>query len=371
MTSAMRRALWVFLATTAFGLGLVLVLVYKVWTYPDRYSGKAQGTIDVRIPKGAGARQVSEILAQAGLLDDPTWFRLYAGQRGAASRFRAGHYRFETPTTPRQMIDTMVRGVADELVSITIPEGKNMVEIADLFAAAGITTKNDFIAQALNATFVKSLELPGPTLEGYLYPDTYRLRPRTPAAQAIVPLVRRHRQVYEELRASHPEGLARLREPPLEFTDADVVTLASIVEKETGQPHERPRIAQVFLNRLTLPSFQPKLLQTDPTIIYGCTVAPLFLPKPSPACAQWKGRIQRIHLDDKENVYSTYANVGLPPAPISNPGRAALAAVMKPDGTPYLYFVSKNDGTHYFSATVGEHEAAVVKYQRGGKPLSR
>jgi UPF0755 protein len=368
MTPAMRRALIVFLATGLFGLGAVSLLAYKVWTYPDAPSGSARGPVEVEIPKGATAGTVATLLADKGLLDRPALFRLYAGQRGVASRFRPGLYRIEAPATPKQLVDTMVKGVADELVAVTIPEGKNMVEIAELMAAAGVVGKAQFLAQATDAAFVRSLELPGPSLEGYLYPDTYRLRPKTPPAQAIVPLVRRHRQVFEELRAAHADDLARVKKA-LGFDDHQLVTLASIVEKETGQPEERPRIAQVFMNRLLKPTFKPKLLQTDPTIIYGCTVAPLFLGRTSAACKQWEGRIRTIHLQDPDNEFSTYAHEGLPPGPIANPGRAALLAVMKPDGSPYLYFVSRNDGTHVFSSTLADHEAAVVKFQRGGKPL--
>jgi UPF0755 protein len=212
---------------------------------------------------------------------------------------------------------------------------------------------------------VASLGLAGGTLEGYLFPDTYKLRPHTPAARALIPMVRRHRQVFDELRAANAKGVIDLKKT-LGFDDYKIVILASIVEKETGQPQERPRIAQVFINRLRLPSFVPHLLQTDPTIIYGCTVA---TPR-SQACLKWDGRIRRIHLDDRESAYNTYTHEGLPPGPIANPGRAALQAVMSPDHTPYLYFVSKNDGTHYFSRTVAEHNAAVTKYQRGGKPMT-
>ena len=131
--------------------------------------------------------------------------------------------------------------------------------------------------------------------------------------------------------------------------------MASLVEKETAQPAERPRIAGVFLNRLKLPTFVPHRLETDPTIVYGCTV-PV---KKSAACKKFEGRIRKMHLTDEDNPYNTYTHEGLPPGPISNPGRAALEAVLKPDATPYLYFVSKNDGTHYFSKTRAEHEAAV------------
>ena len=368
MTRPMRRALLVFLVTTAVGGGVLVGVLNKIVHYPDAATGSARGTVEVEIPKGAGARQVSELLAAAGLLDSPSYFRLYAGQRGVAARFKAGHYKIEAPVTPRKLVELMIRGAADELVAVTVPEGKNLIEVIDILDAAGVAPRAELMTQATDPAFARSLELPSASLEGYLFPDTYRLRPRMPAARALVALVRRHRQVFEELRAANPTGMAMLKHK-LGFDDARIVTLASIVEKETGQPEERPRIAQVFINRLSKPSYRPKLLQTDPTIIYGCTVAPVFLGKASPACAQWDGRIRRIQLEDQANLYNTYTHEGLPPGPIANPGRAALAAVMRSDGSPYLYFVSKNDGTHQFSATLAEHEAAVVKYQRGGKPL--
>lgn len=360
----MKRALFVFLTTTAIGIAVVAWLAFTAFRYGDKPTGSARGRVEIEIPKGATAGQVAAILNTAGLIDHPTIFRLYAGQRGVAGRFKAGRYAIVAPSTPKQMLEALVKGAADELVPITIPPGKNLLEVADLFEAAGITTKNELMAQAMDPAFVAQLGLPGSTVEGYLYPDTYKMRPRTPAARALVPLVRRHRQVYEELRTLHAKGLAELHRT-LGWDDAQVVILASIVEKETGQPQERPRIAQVFLNRLRFPTFKPKLLQTDPTIIYGCTVA---MPR-SAACLKWDGRIRRIQLDDRDNLYSTYAHEGLPPGPISNPGRAALEAVMAPDKSPYLYFVSRNDGTHVFSKTVAEHEANVVKYQRGGKAM--
>jgi UPF0755 protein len=371
MTQPMRKALKVFFITTLLGLVVAGAVVWKAWHYPDEQSGYAFGTVEFDIPKGAGAQQVSELLADRGLLQRPAIFRLYAGQRGVASRFKAGHYKVQAPTTPRALIDVMIRGSVDELVAVTIPPGKTILDIAELLDKAGITPKAELLAKALDPGFVRSLELPGPSLEGYLYPDTYKLRPHTPAERTLVPLVRRHRQVFEELRAANPSGLAALRKS-LSFDDAKIVTLASIVEKETGRADERPRIAQLYLNRLSKPTFRPRLLQADPTIIYGCTVAPLYSGgKASPACSQWKGNIQYIHLRDTENPYNTYTHEGLPPGPIANPGRAALEAVMKPDGSPYLYFVAKGDGTSYFSTNIAEHEAAVVKYQRGGRPMNK
>jgi UPF0755 protein len=368
MSSPRRRAFQVFLITVGVGVLAVAIVFHRVVSYPDRASGSARGTVEVEIPRGAGATQVSQLLAKAGLIDRPAYFRLYAGQRGAASRFRPGRYQIAAPATPRQLVDIIVKGVADELVAVTLPEGKNMIEVAEILETAGIAGKAELLARAMDPMFVKSLDLPGPTLEGYLFPDTYKLVPHSQATRVLAVLVKKHRMVFAELKAANPTGANYLR-TKLKFDDAAIVTLASIVEKETGQPQERPRIAQVFINRLVKPSFRPKLLQTDPTIVYGCTVAPIFLGEASPACQKWDGRIHRIQLDDTANPYNTYTHEGLPPGPIANPGRAALHAVFRPDGSNYLYFVSKNDGTHHFSATVSEHEAAVVKYQRGGKAL--
>jgi UPF0755 protein len=361
----MKRALVVFAITSCLGLGGMIIIARTAWRYGDRPGGTARGPVAVEIPIGAGAGEVAERLSQAGLIGNPAVFRLYAGQRGVAGRFKAGRYELVAPVSPRQILDALVKGAADELVTIVIPEGKNMVEIAEIFAAAGIADKEALLGKATDPAFAAELGLPGGTLEGYLFPDTYRMRPHTAPARVLIPLVRRHRQVFGELRAAHAKTVAELKRT-LGFDDHKIVILASIVEKETGRGEERPRIAQVFINRLRVPTFVPKLLQTDPTIVYGCTVA---TPR-SPACLKWDGRIRRIQLEDRENPYNTYTHEGLPPGPISNPGRAALEGVMAPDHTPFLYFVAKNDGTHYFSKTVAEHNAAVVKYQRGGKPLS-
>jgi UPF0755 protein len=362
----MKRALAVFAVTSVLGLVAVGVAVRIAWTYGDRPGGTAQGKIEIEIPPGSGAGDVADRLAAAGLIGNPSVFRLYAGQRGVASRFKAGKYEIQAPATPRQILDVLVKGAADELVTVVIPPGKNLVDVADILDAAGVAPRAAVLMKATDPAFAAELGLPGATLEGYLFPDTYRLRPHTPAARALIPMVRRHRQVFAELKSRHAAGVAELKKT-LGFDDAKLVTLASIVEKETGRAEERPRIAQVFLNRLRSPAFSPKLLQTDPTIIYGCTVA---TPR-SAACQKWDGRIRRIQLEDRDNPYNTYTHEGLPPGPISNPGRAALEAVMAPDRTPYFYFVAKNDGTHYFSKTVAEHNAAVVKYQRGGKPLAQ
>jgi len=250
-----------------------------------------------------------------------------------------------------------------EEAAVTIPEGKNLLQVADLLAAAGICPAEESVKLMRDPGFAHSLGVPvaNLTVEGYLYPDTYRFRPATPAAKVLTAMVHHGQEALVQLKKAHPDGVAMLKRL-YGFEDREIVLMASLVEKETAQTKERPRIAGVFLNRLRLPTFVPHLLQTDPTIVYGCTV-PLHK---SAACQKFEGRIRRAQLDDKDNPYNTYTHEGLPPGPISNPGQAALEAVLQPDDTPYLYFVSKNDGTHYFSKTVAEHEAAVNKYQRGG-----
>jgi UPF0755 protein len=369
MKQEMRKAFLVFLATTGLGLLISAAVIYQIVSYPDRSAGPTRGSMQIAIPKGATAQDVATLLENAGLIENPMLFRLYAVQRGAAARIKPGKYQVQAPITPKALIDTLVRGVADALVTITIPEGKTFVEIAELLDKAGITRKSDFISQAVNPAFIRTMEVPGQSLEGYLYPDTYRLRPRTSAAEVAAHMVRRHKQVYQELKAQHPQGLERLR-AKLGFDDRHVVILASIVEKETGRAEERPRIAQVAINRLSRPDFTPHRLEMDPTIIYGCTVAPLALGRASNACQKFKNNnIQRIHIKDKDNEYNTYQHEGLPPGPIGNPGRASLAALLNPDDSPYLFYVAiGSEGRHHFSPTRAEHDAAVRKYQLGGRP---
>lgn len=356
----MKRAAKIVAGTVAVGLLAIGVLAWSILRYPWTAKG---GGVEARIivEKGMGLGKIARRLAEAGLIDRPSWFRFYANERGVAAEVKAGQYTFSSSMSPKQILDKLVEGVPVETVKVTIPEGKNIVQIAAILEQAGISPAEEVLKLARNGSFAKQLGVPGDTLEGYLFPDTYDVRRGTPAKQLLSRMVKRALAVYAEVKAKHQTGFDALQRL-YKFGDREIVLMASLVEKETAQPAERPRIAGVFLNRLRLASFVPHLLQTDPTIVYGCTV-PL---EKSAACKRFEGRIRRIHLEDKDNPYNTYTHEGLPPGPIANPGRAALEAVLKPDDTPYLYFVSKNDGTHYFSKTRAEHEAAVDKYQRGG-----
>jgi UPF0755 protein len=187
----------------------------------------------------------------------------------------------------------------------------------------------------------------------------------------IEKMIERHQEVWHDVTSANPKDLAKLKDK-LKWSDREVLTLASIVEKEAVDPKERPRIAQVFINRLTKDDFKSHRLETDPTIRYGCLVPE----KKTAACIAWNepcakqnlppgcDRLHRAQLDDEDNVYNTYRHAGLPPGPISNPGRSSIAAVISPDGSDYLYFVAKNEREHVFSKTFDEHKRNVDKYMK-------
>jgi UPF0755 protein len=359
----MMRAVKIVGGTMALFVGVVALIAWFAWSYPRRPHRAGDGKkVKVVVSRGMTASGIGHALAERDLVDHPSWFRFYATERGDAQKVKPGQYTFSPSMTPAEILDALVAGVPEEEVAVTLPEGKNILEVAALLEEAGVCPAKELLESARDGALMRQLGVPGETFEGYLYPDRYQFRPATPAPKVIARLVKHGKEVYAELRDQHKAGIAALHKSH-GFDDHQIVLMASLVEKETAVPAERPRIAGVFLNRLKLPTFKPHLLQTDPTIAYGCTV-PL---EKSAACEKFEGRIRKIQLEDKDNRYSTYAHEGLPPGPICNPGRAALEAVMEPDiATPFLYFVSKNDGTHYFSKTRAEHEAAVDKYQRHG-----
>ena len=243
--------------------------------------------------------------------------------------------------TPAEILSTLRNGHV-LLHSLTIPEGLTIVQIADLAAQDVITDRVEFIRLAKDREFVESLEIKAETLEGYLYPDTYKFPRAVKAREVLVTMVEQLRQEVG------PDLHARMQE--LKMTMHEVLTLASVIEKETGSGGERPEISAVFHNRLKkhIP------LQSDPTVIYGL---PAF-----------DGNLHKKDLSSP-SPYNTYRVQGLPPGPIANPGIQAIRATLYPSNSQFLYFVSRNDGTHQFSATLIEHNKAVEKYQK--RPFRR
>jgi UPF0755 protein len=322
-------------------LVVVALALYGAWWYetewPVRSASQPPQTLVVE--PGWGVLEIGRHLQALGLVRHPELFRALVVLRGAAGRLRAGEYEFSGRMSLSQIVDKMARG---EVVrhSVTFPEGRNLDEMAALAAARGIPAEA-FLAAARNVTLIHDLDPAAEDLEGYVFPDTYDISPRRPDAAAE--LVGRAVHRFHEVIAPELPSLAATR-----LTPREVVTLASLVELESAAKQERPRIAAVFLNRLK----RGMPLQTDPTVIYAMRRA-----------GSWNGNIRKADLDI-DSPYNTYRHPGLPPGPIASPGREALRAVLHPAPSKDLYFVSRNDGTHYFSETLEQHARAVDYYQR-------
>lgn len=309
-----------------------LIALYALYPGPKH----EEESVVVDIPKGSSTREIGNRLAAAGVIKDDIRFLLLAKISGYAGRLQAGEFLFETGKRPLTVLKTLATARSIQY-SITIPEGLRASEIAAIFSEGGWSHRNSFANLVVDKQFIAKLGLSGvDSLEGYLYPDTYLLTKDLRGADKLIGLmVGRFNKVWSEITADLEE------KPDREKT----VILASIVEKETGAASERPLIAGVFLNRLQL----GMRLQSDPTVVFGLS--------------NHSGPITRLNLTTP-TPYNTYVIPGLPAGPICNPGRASMMAVLNPASTKDLYFVSKNDGSHHFSADLNEHNNAVQKYQR-------
>jgi len=356
-----RAALIIVVSTLAILGGISAYVVKVALSYPDKRHDGSGEEIAVHIAHGMSFPEIAELLEEKGIIEKPRWFRLYAMHRGVTTKVRSGDYVLRNDRTPKEVLDTLLEGVKDVTVAVTIPEGLNMLEVFALIEGAGVAPAVELEALARDPEYLSRHGIGGDTVEGYLFPETYHFRVPSAPVKVLDTLVKQHRVVWDRVRREHAKSVKKLRKK-LSWSDRDFLIMASIVEKEAVVATERARIAQVFINRLVSPSFTPHRLDTDPTIRYGCTVPQVK----SPACQKWdpSGRLHRAQLDDKDNPYNTYQHEGLPPGPICSPGRASLAATADPDGSSYFYFVSKNDGTHAFARTRKEHERNVDKYQR-------
>ncbi len=325
---------------------VVLVLVSAValggWTYitlERPYKGYAEAEQFVEIPTGSGTVSMGRRLADMGVVRSATSFRLAVWLRGAGRRLQAGEYRFDRPMTPSEVVDKIARG--DVYVrAITFREGLTVREMAALFESGGFGTAADFIAASRDAALVNDIDPSARDLEGYLFPDTYTLQRRTTAEQLIERMVNKFKKTLSPEIQQQAAGRG--------LSVRQLVTLASLVEKETGKAEERPVVAGVYSNRLRIGMG----LQCDPTVIYALMLA-----------GRYDGNIRKGDLQI-DSPYNTYRYPGLPPGPIAAPGAASLAAAANPADVPYLYFVSRNDGSHVFATTLEEHNRNVNEFQR-------
>ena len=293
-------------------------------------------TAIVVIPRGTSVRGISVILAEKGLIKEDIRFFLLAKLSGYGKKLQAGEFRLRTGIKPGEVLRELAIARSVEY-PITIPEGLRAAEIAEIFGQYGLCNPKSFLNLVYDKEFIAKLGFTKvESLEGYLFPDTYLFTRDITGAQNIIPImVKRFNEVWNEITTGVDKTVDRQQ----------TVILASIVEKETGTPEERPLIAGVFHNRLNM----GMRLQSDPTVIYGS-----------------KKFTAPISKDDllTATPYNTYTLPGLPVGPICSPGRDALRAVLFPTPTDTLYFVAKNDGSHHFSKSLSEHNRAVEKYQR-------
>ena len=341
-----RRLLWLALFVILILVVAAGVLLYRTSLPYKGYAGPEQF---VEVPPGSGPAAIGRRLVEAGIVRDRLTWRAAVMTSGAARQLKAGEYRFTEAISARDVIATLAKG-AVYLKQVTFREGLTIAEMARVFEAQGLGSAAAFTEAAADASLIAALDPEARDLEGYLFPDTYGVARRSPPAVLVKAMVDRFQRVFgPELRqAADARGLS-IR---------DAVTLASLVEKETARADELAIVAAVYANRLRI----GMPLQCDPTVIYALQRA-----------GRYDGNITREDLAF-DSPYNTYKYSGLPPGPIAAPGRGALQASVRPADVEYLYFVSRNDGSHEFSRTYEEHRQRVHEYQvkyfrqGGGRP---
>lgn len=301
---------------------------YKGWSEPAKR---------VEVRRGQSTSLILQQLRKAGVLRDEWIPLVYMKLLRGRDSLKAGVYEFDKPMSPIDVIEKLVRGDV-VLKTITVREGLDRFAIAKLFAAEGLGTEEQWRRATDDPDLVQDIAPEAPSLEGYLFPDTYKFNPGTPANTIVKAMVANFRQHWGGEIAYITNGL----------DVHQTVTLASIVETEAQQPQERPIVASVYLNRIR----KRMLLGADPTVIYALKLA-----------GRWDGNIRKADLQI-DSPYNTYRKPGLPPGPIANAGLASLRAAAAPATTPYLYFVARNDGSHVFATNAAEHNANVEKFQR-------
>jgi len=304
------------------------------------------GPVIVKVEPGEGARAIGRGLEQVGVIRSDRLFEVLVALRGVGDQLQAGEYEFDRGTPAIEVVDRIAAGKTASR-SVLIREGLRVEEVGDVLQAAGVVDKQAFLAALTKAGHTQPFlaRVPRDTLEGYLFPARYEFSRNTAPGDVV-----------DALLSGFQDNVAdRLQLEGQAMSLDDVVTLASVVQREAGTTAEMPIIASVFLNRLRagLP------LQADPTVQYALASAG----EVSPADGYWK---KALTLDDLkvDSPYNTYANPGLPPGPIASPGLDALNAVVRPAQTDYLFFVAKGDGTHAFAATLEEHERNIQQYQQ-------
>ena len=336
-----RMVRWLKRLTVLFLFGVVVIGAGAWWLYSrvnEPYRGYTAAEQFVDIPNGTGPVGIGQRLVDAGIVRDPWTFRAAVLISGRARQLKAGEYRFDKPSDALEVIDRIRRGDVYRRL-LTFREGLTISEMAVVFEQKEFGPAGEFIKAASDPAAIRDLDPAARDLEGYLFPETYALPRGTTAREVVGLMVTAFKKAFdEELRAAAAaDGL----------TVRQAVTLAALVEKETGTPDERPIVAGVYRNRMKM----GMAMQADPTVIYGLQKA-----------GRYNGNLTREDLQF-DSPYNTYRYPGLPPGPIASPGRASLQATVHPAPVDYVYFVSRNDGTHAFATTLEEHNQNVFTWQ--------
>lgn len=322
------------ICVNAFRVFLIFCLLWYLFCL---YIPPGHGSVssDIPFPPGSGIRKLAADLKAGGVIRSSFHFVLLTRLRGNAHRLKAGEYRFSDDMTPDLILKKIVSG---EVVyrKFTLPEGYSMFQAAELLEQKGYFKKNTFLEKCRDKSLLGRLGVMEASAEGYLYPATYNLSRDGGEEQLLEQMIG---QFNKEFTAVQEDGGTS------RFSRHDIVTLASIIEKEAVSADEKPLISSVFHNRLRI----GMPLQSDPTAVYGVRA--------------FSGRVRKADIQ-RRSPYNTYLNKGLPPGPIGNPGREAIQAALNPAKTDFLYFVARKDGTHQFSRNLADHNRAVVRYLR-------
>ncbi len=337
-----------------FGLIVVFGLVPLFgWSLaPGPGSGK---TFSLQVPTAATKADISRLLVAQGALSSPQLFRWSLTILHPGFEFAPGEHLLNDGASPRELALRLEHSASRASAHVTLPEGFQHLQVGERLERAEVCSLAAFRRAVSDPALLRELEIPGASAEGYLFPATYGLLADSDAHEVVRVLVAETKKRLAKALEAHPGILTQLT-TEFGFHEREVLTLASMIEKEAHEPAERPLIASVFFNRLRDPDFRPPhMLQSDPTASYGCLVQP----KDIPSCAEFKGSVTPALLRDSANPYNTYRHPGLPPGPIANPGEAAIEAVLAPAQSDYLYFVAKGGGKHAFSRTFAEHRDAI------------
>ncbi len=339
--------------------GVLLALGWLFVIYPDSDGPvSSQSELIIDVTEGTSLRELADELAAGKVIDRVDVWVAYMRIKGLDRHLRQGKIRLQTPMTPEEVARYTTTGLGRIQVRITIPEGFNRFDVAQRLEEFGVCPGEDFLEATEDPSILASYGIDADDAEGYLFPDTYDFDDQTKPRRVVERMLANWTRRYEEIEVEYADELAALDQ---KWSTQEIVTLASIVEKEAVVDAERARIAGVFRNRLSSMKFLPRRrLQADPTVQYGC----IAMPTEIPSCEGYDGSITRAMLEDTDNPYNTYRHSGLPPGPISNPGKAALVAVIDPEDHSYYYFVARGHGRHQFSKTLRQHNVAVRKHSQ-------